>query len=216
VKRLHLLLAAALFLAGCAAREPRPNLTLLKWENIAWHDSGAYLDAFTRASVHARQRAASWKSKRPPANAAVVFDIDETLLSNWPYLRSHNFAISEKAFTRWTRLENGIALPPTREIFQAARAAGLPIFLITGRSASLRAETIHDLKSAGYEGWSGLFMKPLSYTGESIIPFKSGTRKQLTEKGYDIILNMRDQDSDLAGGFARHHCKLPNPFYFIP
>lgn len=208
-------LFAFIFLAGCASREPRPNLTLLKWECIRWHDSGEYESAFARAATPA-QRTLRACLKKLPANAAVVFDIDETLLSNWPYLRSVGFGISEETFAAWTKREKGIPLVPAREIFNEARAAGIPVFLITGRGEALRKETIRDLKEAGYDGWTALFMKPESYTNRSIIPFKSGVRRMLAAKGYDIILNMGDQESDLAGGFARHRFKLPNPFYYIP
>jgi len=207
---------AGVILAGCATPEPRPNLTLLKWECIRWHDSGAYDAAFARAARPAQNQLESYLRRKSPRNQAIVFDIDETLLSNWPYLRQGQFALDLKTFAAWTKRETGIPLLPTREIFLRARDAGIPIFLITGRSEDLRAATIRDLESAGYSGWSGLFLKPANYTDSSVIPFKSGVRKMLTERGYDIILNLGDQDSDLAGGFARHRYKLPNPFYYLP
>ena len=34
--------------------------------------------------------------------------------------------------------------------------------------------------------------------------------------GFTILVNVGDQDSDLAGGHARRAFKLPNPMYFIP
>lgn len=210
-------LVFAIFLAGCASSvEPRPNLTLLKNENVFWHDSGGYGEAFFRAAEAGRDTLESRLRGETPQNFAVVFDIDETLLSNWAYLKSRQFAITPDSFAEWARTENAVALPATREIFARAQAYSIPIFLITGRSEALRVQTIRDLEEAGFWGWNGLFMKPATYTDASIVPFKSGVRKALTEHGYDIILNMGDQDSDLDGGFARRSVKLPNPFYFIP
>jgi predicted secreted acid phosphatase len=215
MKRLPALLLA-LTLAGCASREPRPNITLLEWQCIAWHDSGAYDRAFARAARPAMRTLDHYLRGETPQNYAIVFDIDETLLSNWAYLRATHFALETAAFTKFIATERAAALAPTREIFAKAHAYRIPIFLVTGRSESMRAATHRDLEEAGYWGWSGLFMKPDTYRDASVVPFKSGIRKMLTEQGYEIILNVGDQESDLAGGYARRRVKLPNPFYYIP
>jgi predicted secreted acid phosphatase len=208
----------AFVLGGCASsrREPSPNLTLLKWQCVEWHDSGGYDRAFARAAAPARRILEHYLSGETPGNYAVVFDIDETLLSNWPYLSSTQFALAADTFATWTKRERAIALEPTREIYARAHAYQIPIFLVTGRDESLREATRRDLEEAGFWGWSGLFMKPTGYHDASIIPFKSGVRRMLVEQGHEIILNLGDQDSDLAGGYARHRVKLPNPFYYIP
>ncbi len=212
-----LLLAALLALTGCASDpEPRPNLTHLKWKNIAWHDSGGYERAFARAAAPAHRTLEHYLRGVTPQNFAIVFDIDETLLSNWPYLNATQFALAPDTFAAWTQHGPGIALLPMREIYARAHAYQIPIFLVSGREEAWREATRRDLEEAGYWGWSGLYLRPAGYRDPSIVPFKSGIRKMLTERGYDIILNVGDQDSDLAGGYARHRFKLPNPFYFIP
>ena len=40
--------------------------------------------------------------------------------------------------------------------------------------------------------------------------------KAIEAQGYDIVANVGDQYSDLAGGHADRAFKLPNPFYFLP
>jgi predicted secreted acid phosphatase len=209
-------LLLALALASCSSREPRPNLTLLEWQCIAWHDSGDYDRAFARAARPAMRTLDHYLRSDTPRNYAIVFDIDETLLSNWAYLRASHFALETETFTKFINREHPMALGPTREIFAKAHAYRIPIFLVTGRYESMREATRRDLEGAGYWGWSGLFMKPDNYREASVVPFKSGIRKMLTEQGYDIILNVGDQRSDLEGGYARHAFKLPNPFYYIP
>ncbi len=216
--RLLCAIIAATSFVGCASssHEPSPNLTLLKWQCIQWHNSGGYDRAFARAAEPARRTLDHYLSKETPQNFAIVFDIDETLLSNWPYLSASQFAISPETFTTWTKRERGIALAPLRAIYAKAHAYQIPIFLISGRDESLLDTTRHDLEEAGYWGWTGLFLKPSTYRDPSIVPFKSGVRRMLTENGYDVILNLGDQNSDLDGGYARHRFKLPNPFYYIP
>jgi hypothetical protein len=41
-------------------------------------------------------------------------------------------------------------------------------------------------------------------------------RREIIAQGFQIIANLGDQASDLAGGCAERGFKLPNPFYFIP
>ncbi len=217
MRRLCWLLIFPVFLAGCASTgEPHPNVSILKAQCVRWHESGAYAAAVERAAEPARAALESQLREKTRGNRAVVFDIDETLLSNWPYLNAQQFVLQLDTFAKWIRTGNGLPLAPTKEIYERAREHAIPIFLVTGRPQFLRAATIRDLKEAGYSGWSGLYMKPATYKDPSIIPFKSGVRRMLTEKGYDIILNVGDQKSDLAGGYARRAVKLPNPFYFIP
>lgn len=202
-------------LAGCATgiREPKPNLGVLQRECVAWHDSGAYARAFARAAEPARK---VLRGSALPPHAAVVFDIDETLLSNWPYLEARQFAITSASFSEWTTRERAVALEPMREVYQLARARGCAVFLVSGRRESLRKSTTRDLQEVGYDGWEGLFLRPDSDQAASVVPFKSGVRRQLVARGYAILLNVGDQRSDLDGGAARHRVKLPNPFYFIP
>lgn len=215
--RLCWLLIFPAFLVGCTATdEPHPNVSILKAKCVRWHESGGYSAAFERAAEPARAALESQLRRDPPGKQAVVFDIDETLLSNWPYLRQQQFVLRLDTFAKWIRTGKALPLAPTKEIYERAKAHAIPIFLVTGRPEFLRAATVRDLQEAGYSGWSGLHMKPTHDADPSIIPFKSGVRRMLTENGYDIILNVGDQKSDLAGGYARRAVKLPNPFYFIP
>jgi predicted secreted acid phosphatase len=48
------------------------------------------------------------------------------------------------------------------------------------------------------------------------VEYKANTRKHIESLGYDIVLNVGDQWSDLQGGYADHTLKLPNPTYFLP
>ncbi len=91
----------------------------------------------------------------------------------------------------------------------------ISVFFVTGRPERTRASAEADLRSAGYENWAGLIMKPDDYDGTNVA-FKSGARKKLTRMGYMIILNLGDQLSDLEGGFAERKFLLPNPFYTVP
>jgi predicted secreted acid phosphatase len=216
MRRLLLAVGLVAVSAGCAPCEPRPNLGLYKQQLVGWHDSGDYEKCFAQAARRgeaALDRAIA--GKQPRQQMAVVFDIDETLLSNWAYLTTKGFDVKLDTFFAWVKTHDDPALAPTKAIYEKARAAGIPIYLITGRVESVRADTVRQLRAAGITGWSGLFLKPDTYSQPSIVPFKSGIRRKLEESGHVIVLNMGDQFSDLEGGYARTAVKLPNPYYYI-
>jgi predicted secreted acid phosphatase len=108
------------------------------------------------------------------------------------------------------------AIKATQRLYQYARKQGIAVFFITGRAEKLRVITKKNLKSVGYDKWDGLYMKPNDYENKSIIPYKSSMRKIIQDMGYTIVVNIGDQFSDLAGGYAESVYKLPNPYYFIP
>jgi len=212
--RVFSLLVAAL-LAGCAAREPR-NLTLEKWAATEYHQSGRYLAQFSIVAEDARNylrhRVAN---SRPGEKLAVVFDIDETLLSNWPFLEQYDYSFASPLVNRWLGEARSWPLEPALALYREAVALRVPVFLITGRHPSLRAATVGNLKRVNVTQVQGLYLRPAEDPNVSVIPFKSGARQAITDQGYRIILNIGDQWSDLEGGFAERRFKLPNPFYYI-
>jgi len=54
------------------------------------------------------------------------------------------------------------------------------------------------------------------FPAATLVPYKTGARKDLEKKGARIVLNVGDQQSDLSGGHAKYTVKLPNPMYFTP
>jgi hypothetical protein len=152
--------------------------------------------------------------KRCPAHKgkpAIVLDVDETSLSNYTGLVASNFAASGTVPT--VLAGTGTAIGPTLALYHDARSHNVAVFFVTGRPSALQSITEGNLRSAGYDkSWNGIFLKP---GGDGTEAFKSSTRAQLELKGYDIVVNLGDQESDLDGGHADRAFKLPNPFYFI-
>lgn len=204
-------------LAACATCEPKPNLGQYKSQLIEWHTSGGYDRCFAAEAAKAQ----AWlrhvsKTSRGNSKIAVVFDIDETALSNWPYLLETGFDLNRETFGAWSQSVGALPLPPVLELYREAITSGFSVFFISGRYESMRATTERELQKAGYAKWNGLYLLPPSYPDRSVIPFKSGVRQALESQGYRIVLNIGDQWSDLEGGNAQRDFKLPNPYYFIP
>lgn len=142
---------------------------------------------------------------------AMVLDIDETSLSNYTGLLASGFSSTGTVTPAVTG--TGTAIAPTLALYRDARSHGVAAFFITGRPSQIQSITEQNLKSQGYsQGWDGLSFKPSSSGTET---FKSSQRAKIEQQGFDIALNIGDQESDLDGGHADRDFKLPNPFYFI-
>jgi 5'-nucleotidase (lipoprotein e(P4) family) len=197
-----------------------PNLSVVKQQLIQYHDSGQYMKDIeamtTQAMTYVQQRVAENNALAQPKKLAMVFDIDETVLSNYPDMFNMNFGGTFKAIIEAEEKAHDPAIAPTLALYQYAQKNNIAIFFVTGRKEALRQPTIKNLQRTGLGIWNTLFMKPNNYAQASVVPYKSGARAKIQSMGYDIILNIGDQDSDLAGGYADKDIKLPNPYYLIP
>ncbi len=153
-------------------------------------------------------------AKHHGKKAAIVFDVDETLLSNYTAIDADNFTYGPQSQAEATN-EIGTAIDPSLDLFNLAKQKHITIFLITGRRENTRVHTTSNLTREGFTGYKQLVLKPDASTDSTVV-YKSGARKTIEKQGYRIVANLGDQYSDLAGGHSGVAFKLPNPFYFLP
>lgn len=220
-------LAAACLLVGAALAQPA-NIDDLKQQLLAYQKSGDYERSL--AAVAEKAQAYVEAHAAGVTKPALVLDIDETALSNWPRIAADDFGyIPSGACNRlpkgpcgagaWELKGVAPVIAPTLKLFNAARAKGVAVFFITGRGEDERAATVRNLRRAGYSGWTRLIMRPAGLKVKSAADFKAPERAKMAAQGYTIIANMGDQPSDLAGGHPDDQAAqflLPNPFYRIP
>ena len=120
---------------------------------------------------------------------ALVLDIDETSLSNWPALKANDFAFLLNG--PCDHLPNGpcglrawdAKSLPTR-LFRrhlpcsARRGRIMSLsFFLTGPDESLRAATEKNLRAAGYRGYAALIMRPRGTRTKYAADYKAPRRK---------------------------------------
>ncbi|WP_175414856.1 HAD family acid phosphatase [Nibricoccus aquaticus] len=208
--------------AGGVGREP-VNLTTRKAEIVRYQESGDYARGMAAVAAEASRWIEARAAKRVEGERlAVVFDIDETVLSNWENMKRDDFSYISERWHAWVDRAEGTAIEPVRETFQVARRAGVAVIFLTGRKERDRAGTERNLRAEGLGDYAELIVRAESGAaeagaeserGRSAVVFKTAVRKRLTEAGWKIIANVGDQESDLAGGYAEKVFKLPNPFY---
>ncbi len=201
------------------AKEPI-NLQIKKQQLISYHEKGEYDLDLKKVVGEARKylalRITENSQQTKKQKLAIVFDIDETTLSNYSYMKKSSFGGSLKAFNQNILRHNLPAIKPMLALYDFAKQNKVTVFFVTGRKRNVRTATSINLKNAGYKMWQQLYFKPANYNQPSVVPFKSGARKQITDKGYTIIESIGDQQSDLSGGYTEKTFKLPNPYYYIP
>ncbi len=201
------------------------NVGDVKLDAIDYYESGAY---FVDLELVADDAIAHLEDAVDGVDRpAVVFDVDDTLLSNWQVIRADDFGrvipgpctdlpSGPCGWREWDLLGIAPALPQSLAIYQKAQELGASIFLITGRDEGQRDATQRNLENAGYTGYTALIMPAQGAHYDSAADFKGPQRELIEAQGYTIVANIGDQPSDLEGGFALATFKLPNPFYRIP
>lgn len=218
-------LALSLSLLGMAGAEPTPvllrgeyvipNIGSVKLQLRDYFKSGQYKEEVrlvaTQAKSYLLQRLTAPVAGKP----AICFDIDETCLSNYPHIEQMDFAYLGNAWNSWVEQGAAPALEPVLDLYKTARAQGVYVIFLTGRPPTQKTATENNLRQAGYTEWSALVFKEMGNL-QSSGAFKAAERKRLTEAGYQILVNVGDQDSDLSGGYAESSFKIPNPMYLVP
>ena len=200
------------------------NLGVLKQQITEYKRSGAY----DRDVAAVLSNAQAYVTRRAPLvrKPAIVLDIDETSLSNWPEIQANdygrftngpcNLPAGPCGSASWVASAQAEAIQPTLALFRAAKTKGVSVFFITGRSETAREATEANLHKAGYDAWSALIMRPAGTSTPSAADYKAPERGRIAAQGYTIIANVGDQPSDLSGGNAERTYLVPNPFYRIP
>jgi len=196
-----------------------------------YHDKDYAADM---AAVYAAAQAYVERRAGEAKNPAVVLDIDETTLSNWPNISADDFGFVSGGrcddlpsgpcgFNAWILQAKAEAFSPALKFFNSVKAKGVAVVFLSSRRDNQRQATLWNLDQAGYQGWEKLITRPDRDDFKSARAFKSKARSDFfTGNRFTLIANIGDQFSDyeqepgIAGGQAECGFKLPNPFYSIP
>jgi len=196
-----------------------------------WYQQSAemkalYYQCFRNAEIALSENLA-WSDKARPA--AVVLDIDETVLDNSPYQAwqvIENKPFTDQDWTRWVNMAQAEPLPGALGFTRYADSLGVEVFYVSNRTVADMTPTITNLRALGF---------PDADTTHILLKQGSSSkteRRALIEKNYEILLLIGDNLADHSGayerrgpdlGFARvetdremfgtRYIILPNPMY---
>ena len=205
-------LLSFIYYAKSYAIEPK-NLSSYKTNIINYYKTKQYNKDLDKYINNADSLVNKYLKNNIKKNLAVIFDIDDTLLSTYKCNKKIQFGYSNSHFIYCAEHNLFTPIKPSINFYKKLRREGIKTFIITGRKQKELDITIRNLKEIGINNWDGLYLKPNDYKSKSVVPYKSNIRKKITAEGSIILLSIGDQISDSAGGYTKYGIKLPNPMY---
>lgn len=193
------------------------NASPFKAATRHYHESGQYDRAFAaviKKALYYLQFRVNQNARLPqPKKLAMVFDVDETVLSNYAERECLHFDATDRSAGALDLQARDPALQSALTLYHYARKHDVAVFFITARKEQERESTEAYVKALGFRKWEGFYFEPSGYQKKSATYFKIADQKKITELGYDIILNLADEYAAIRVGYSDMSFKLPNPFY---
>jgi acid phosphatase len=200
-----------LFLSGCCSRT---IISLPTAKDIIknYYESGMYDKELDKIYYNAKMKIDKMKIKN---NSTAIFDIDDTALSNYEISKRLDYGYDYQIVQDWVMSSKLPAIKQTKLFYDFLKSKGIKLIFLTGRQSEEYEATYKNLIDTGYSGFDTLIVRAEKQRDISPAKFKSQIRKELTKKGYDIIICIGDQWSDIEGQYTGLKIKLPNYLYEI-
>lgn len=196
-----------LVLNSCAGLS---NLSDVKEKIKIYYESGEYEKEYTEL---AEKIINDFEAVNFGEMDAVVFDVDETVLSNYKYIKSLDFGYEHTLWTAYLQLAEAEPIKPAVKLIEWFTGRGVRIIFLTGRDHTTCKATKHNLILQGITKFDTLICRGENDIKLSAEEFKNKERKLLEENGYNIIATIGDLQSDLYGEFTGRKYKMPNYMY---
>ena len=212
--KLVFVLVAAVLLTYCSSEQTIqiPNLGAAKNAVQIYYESGGFDRECAKIIDDAIDQLDGIKLTGKPA---VVFDIDETALSNYEYTKEIGFGYVYKLWDEWQQKGIAPAIKDTKRFYDYLLSKNIHVIFITGRYSEVGKATKRNLIEQGYAKFDTLIIRSGNERKIPAAEWKAAKREELASKGYNIIACIGDQWSDLAGGNTGIKIKLPNYLYLL-
>lgn len=177
-----------------------------------YYESGEFDKECSIAIEEGKKKIETLNLKNKPT---VVFDIDETALSNYEHTKEIGFGFVFKLWDEWLEKADAKAIPETKKFYDWLIEKNIHIVFISGRDEETYLATLKNLKDQGYSKFDTLIVRTSLTKKIPAAEWKAIERAKLVENGFDIIACIGDQWSDMVGGNTGIKIKLPNYLYII-
>jgi len=198
------------FLIGCSSG--LENLTIAKKKVEDYYESGMYNADVEKVVQDAERKIEKLKL---PSNPTVVFDIDATVLSGYEYAKALGFGYSWNSWNKWVLQSKAEAIKPVEKFYDYLVGKHIKIVFLTGRTKEQCSATRLNLIEAGYKKFNTIICRNKNEFNVSTFRYKQNHRKALTEKGFNIIACVGDQEADIEGKYTGIKIKIPNYLYLL-
>ncbi len=209
--KIYFLLFLIFTLVGCSSNQ-LVNLRTAKDIVKDYYESGKYDEEMNEIIKDVEEKFSKVVVKN---NSAVIFDVDETTLSNYEISKRLDFGYDHKIVQDWVLSAKLPAIKQTKELYDFLKSKNVKLIFLTGRLAEEYDATYKNLIEEGYTGFDTLIVRNDEQKKIKTQIFKSGIREELTKAGYNIIGTIGDQWTDLEGEYHGIQVKIPNYLYLI-
>ncbi len=206
----YIVLTLFLILSSCAPEII--NLRTAKDIVKDYYESGNYDEEMSEIIEKAKEKFSKVEIKN---NSAVLFDVDDTALSNYEISKRLDYGYDFKIIQEWVLSAKLPAIKQTKELYDFLKLRNIKLIFLTGRNFEEYDATYKNLISQGYTGFDSLIVRNKEQKKTKAQTFKSNVREALTKSGYKIIGTIGDQWTDLNGQFSGIQIKLPNYLYEV-
>lgn len=208
------------------------NVMSTNWFQTSAENKALQIQIYNQATEELAEimvkKKANDKLNKNAKPAAVVLDIDETILDNSPDTAwsIKNNTSYPQGWDEWIHMAKADLIPGAKDFLLAAKKMNVDIFYITNRSEKTRNDTIKNMKLHQLPNVDSnhLFFKTDTA--------KKGPRQEVIEKTHDIVMLIGDNSNDLtdifykadlktrkdnvdkiANDLGKKYIQLPNPMY---
>lgn len=198
-----------------AQSKPKANLSEIKSQIVSYYESEKIDLDYQKAIQSKMNELKQAIKKNAGKNNLVVFDIDETILSNYPVIKECDFGYIPDIWDKWIMKGEAPIIKPTKELYDFLIKNNVKVVFITGRYEDQYEITKQNLNRYGVQIFDTIITKNRNSPKVTAAVFKEQKREELVKKGYNIIACVGDQWSDMEGKHTGIKIKLPNYIYLI-
>ncbi len=170
------------------------------WYRYSAEKEAIYYQTYRLAKIALDENHKKHKTLKTGKKAAVVLDIDETVLDNVPQqlkLLQLKQAYTKESWVEWVKQVKAKPLAGSLDFTQYAQNSGVEVFYVSNRYTENIKYSIENLKKYNY---------PNADTAHVLLREESGDktkRRELISKKYDIILLLGDNLCDFSEDFGK-------------
>ncbi|MFH0734696.1 MAG: HAD family acid phosphatase [bacterium] len=207
----YILFSILILFSACSSNS-LTNLSDAKYNIKKYYEEGQYnkeLNSIVDLEIEYFEK---YKTK---PNDAVVFDVDETVLDSYQYIKSIDYGYDFDLWNKWMDKAEALQIEPAKRLYNYFVQKGIKIIFLTGRSYYSCDATYKNLINVGFDKFDTLICRNKEEIKKSSLEYKTYHRKELSQNGYNIIACVGDQETDLIGGYTGKTIKFPNYIYKI-
>ncbi|MBK6550568.1 MAG: 5'-nucleotidase, lipoprotein e(P4) family [Flavobacteriales bacterium] len=210
--------------------DPEAELSQMGVDAVLWQSTSAEVYwIYQQAYAHAKEKLAKNLATESAKPAAVVVDIDETVLDNSPYqvgaIRNAR-TFDQADWKVWTDKASAAASPGALDFLLHTKSLGCEVFYITNRDIRERASTLKNLNDLGFpfadeahlllmDGASDKTERRANVSATHRIVLMVGDQlRDFDERFKDRAANYGKGVVDaMADSLSNYFILLPNPMY---